>query len=157
MKKFLLLCVALEATTLTWAQNQPITESNYELPARFTPDKMSQMIYSTSVSPKFLKSGKEFWYTYKTAEGTSWYIVDMAKRTNTPLFDNAQMAAQITQIVKDPCEAKHLPLQNITFSPAGDKFIFEVVSSQDMTQEQQEAWEEYRQKTEGEKEKGKED
>ncbi len=154
MRNLLLFIAVLSLPLTLVGQNTPITESNYELPARFTPDKMSQMIYSTTLSPHFLENGREFWYQYKTADGVKWYIVDMAKRTNVELFDNASMAAQITEIVKDPCDAKHIPLSNILFSTRGDKFTFEVTSSQDMTKEQQEAWEEYRQKSEGEKAKG---
>ncbi|MFR9503746.1 MAG: DPP IV N-terminal domain-containing protein [Rikenellaceae bacterium] len=152
MKRILLLLIVFLAPSIAWAQNTPVTESNYELPARFNPDKMAQMIHSTSVSPKFLKSGNEFWYSYKTTQGTKYYIVDMAKRTNTELFDNAEMAAQITEIVKDPCDAKHLPIKNIVFSEDGKRFIFEVTSTQDMTDEQAEAYEEHRQIKEGEKE-----
>ncbi len=151
-KKILLLAAGVLLCASLSAQNTPITKSNYELPARFTPDKMKKMVYSTSVTPNFLKDGNRFWYSYKTAQGTSWYIVDGSKGTKELLFDNAKMAAQISEITLDPCDAQHLPLGGIRFAEDGKTFVFEVTSSQDMTKEELEIYNERRQISESDKE-----
>ena len=39
-----------------------------------------------------------------------WWVVDPVKKTKTPLFDNAKMAAQLTRILRTPYDAQHLPI-----------------------------------------------
>ncbi|MEG1650081.1 MAG: DPP IV N-terminal domain-containing protein, partial [Rikenellaceae bacterium] len=153
MKKIFVLLLGLVFAFTCYAQNAPITKSNYELPARFTPDKMQRLVFSTNVSPHFLKNENEFWYEYKTSEGNTWYIVDALKGTKRVLFDNAKMAAQISELMQDPYDAQHLPIKNIRFNDDGHSFIFEVVSSQDMTKDEQADYEEYRQKEETDEDK----
>ncbi len=155
MKRFLLFAVSAFLCVTASAQNTPITESNYELPARFTPEKMEKMVFSTTVSPNFLKDGNKFWYSYRTSDGTFWYIVDGVKGTKEPLFDNAKMAAQISEITLDPCDAQHLPVRDIRFAEDGKSFIFEVTSSQDMTKEELEIFNERRQISEYEEDSDK--
>ena len=95
---------------------QPVKQkANYALAARFSPDKISKMLFSTSVDPHWLKLSDRFWYVYETREGKTWYIVDAkdAKNGKRPLFDHARLAAEITKIVKDPFDAQHLPIEKL--------------------------------------------
>ena len=71
------------------------------------------MIFSLSVDPHWLKKSDRFWYMYETTEGKKWYIVDPAKGEKKVLFDNADLAAKITRIVKDPFDAQHLGLDSM--------------------------------------------
>ena len=58
----------------------PVTKANYELPARFTPNKMEKMVFSTFVDAHWLKHSNRFWYIYETSDGKFFTIVDPAKR-----------------------------------------------------------------------------
>ena len=89
--------------------------SNYELAAKFSPSKLSKLVHSTSVNPHWLKRGDKFWYQYKTTNGSKYYVVDPNKRTKKELFSNEKMAAWLTEITKDPYDAKHLPKFNFKF------------------------------------------
>ena len=89
--------------------------SNYELAAKFSPTKLSKLVHSTSVNPHWLKRGDKFWYQYKTTNGSKYYMVDPNKRTKKELFSNEKMAAWLTEITKDPYDAKHLPKFNFKF------------------------------------------
>ena len=129
MKKILTLFFVSGFVFCSWAQNTPITKSNYELPARFSPEKMQKMLFSTTVQPHFLKNSDRFWYSYETPKGKKWYIVDPVKGEKKELFNNAKMAEQITLITKDPFDAIHLPIENIKFTPDENSFIFEITSS----------------------------
>ena len=40
-------------------------------------------------------------------------MVDPAARTKKLLFDRDELASQLTEIVKDPFEACHLPITNL--------------------------------------------
>ncbi|MDE6451510.1 MAG: S9 family peptidase, partial [Odoribacter sp.] len=70
---------------------------------------------SLKVSPHFLKGSDKFWYSYKTSEGTSWYLVDPGRRTKRMLFDNDYMAQELTRITFKPYSAKSLPIRDIEF------------------------------------------
>lgn len=129
MKKTLLAAALAVMCVSVAAQNTPITKSNYELASRFSPEKVDKMVFSTSISPNYLKSGNKFWYKYETTKGSTWYLVDAIKGTKAPLFDNAKMAAQVTEIVQDPFDSQHLPIDSIRFAQDESSFTFQVKSS----------------------------
>ena len=98
---------------------------------KFTQSKINTMLFSTTVDPHWFQQGNCFWYTYKTSEGTFWYVVDPVKKTKNQLFDRDEMASQLTEIVKDPFEARQLPIENLKAGEDGRTFTFEVKSSKD--------------------------
>ncbi len=112
------------------AQNEPVTEANYRLAERFSPEKIKRMVFSTSVRPHWLETGDKFWYSYKTSEGEFFYIVDLNKRTKKALFDNDKMAVMLTKITKDPYDGQHLPAIKPKFKKGDSVFRFDVTSSQ---------------------------
>lgn len=143
MKKLAIMLIVpllMGVATVVTAQQKPITESNYELPARYTPEKMKAMVFSTVVDPHFLKNSKQFWYVYETPSGKNWYIVDPAKATKRLLFDPVKVAAAATEIVRDPFDAQHLPIRNLRFNEAETGFTFEITSSVDMTPAEQQEY-----------------
>lgn len=130
MKKlFFLLAMQLVWSFALVAQNAPITEPNYELPERFSPKKIANMVFSTSVDPHWLKNSTRFWYSYQTTSGKDYYIVDPAKRTKNLLFDNVSMAAQLSRLTKEPFDAQHLPIDKIKFIKNETALQFEVKST----------------------------
>ena len=92
---------------------QPSFKGNYELAARFSPDKLKKMIFSTSVDPHWMKKSDRFWYEYETTQGKRWLLVDPVRRTKSPLFDADKLAAELTKAVKDPFDGQHLKLDNM--------------------------------------------
>ena len=108
MKKIILSMLAVATIATASADNKQSereatrTRNRYELAERFTASKLGNMLFSTSVDPHWFLSGEKFWYSYKTSKGTSWYVVDPATRKRTPLFDNDKLAAELTEIMKDP-------------------------------------------------------
>lgn len=126
-----LLSVPAILTAGETAPSQEKTANPYELAQRFAGSKLRNMLFSTTVDPHWFKSGNKFWYSYKTGEGTRWYVVDPTARTKKPLFDHDRMAAQLTEIVKDPFIAASLPISNLEPGDDGHTFTFEVTSSQD--------------------------
>ena len=130
-----LLCAALAAAGLisfgslqTGAQERL---PEYIQAEKFTQDKLNTMLFSTMVDPHWFGDGKRFWYEYKTSEGTFWYVVDPSAKSKTQLFDRDEIAAQLTEIVKDPYEARHLPIRNLKAKEDGRTFTFEVTSTKD--------------------------
>ena len=98
---------------------------------KFTQDKLRTMLFSTTVDPHWFQQGNNFWYEYKTSEGTFWYVVNPTARTKSLLFDREEMAAQLSEIVQDPFEARQLPIKKLEAQEDGRTFTFEVTSSRD--------------------------
>ena len=98
---------------------------------KFTQEKLSTMLFSTTVDPHWFQQGNNFWYQYKTSEGTFWYVVNPTARTKNLLFDREEMASQLTEIVHDPFEARQLPIRNLKAKEDGRTFTFEVTSTRD--------------------------
>ena len=130
MRYILVVCM-LFISIAVFSQQQAPVKGNYALAARFSPDKISKMLFSTSVDPHWLKLSDRFWYVYETREGKFWYIVDAAKGTKQKLFDQAKLAAEITRIVKDPFDAQHLPIERLKFVKDENSIRFEIKSTQD--------------------------
>ena len=134
MKKFLLILLpALAISMAAMAHNDGDdnrVKNRYELAERFTAPKLQNMLFSTTVDPHYFKSGEKFWYSYKTSNGTKWYVVDPALRKREPLFDHAKLASQLSEIMHDPFIAEQLPIRNLDVAEDGKTFTFEVVGSQ---------------------------
>ena len=132
MNKFLMLFATaaglLLATHDAGAQTR-IPE--YVQAEKFTQEKLGTMLFSTMVDPHWFQKGNCFWYEYKTSEGKFWYVVDPSAKTRKPLFDRDEMASQLTEIVHDPFEARHLPIRNLKAGEDGRIFTFEVTSTKD--------------------------
>lgn len=129
-----LLAVSAQAQTTTITTTETIAapqKANYQLAARFSPSKLAKMIYSTSVSPRWMSNGNKFWYSYETPNGRNWYLVDPVQRKKTLLFDPAKLAAEITLTIRDPFDAQHLPIQNLKFADDEKSFTFEIASTVD--------------------------
>ncbi len=104
-------CVGFAAQAQKPKEPQKVTRANYEQAARFTTKKIGQMVYSTRIRPNWFEKSDRFWYSWKTAEGTRYYIVDPATGSKKEIFDMDRLARQITEITRDPYDARHLPLQ----------------------------------------------
>jgi len=130
MKKQVFLIVLLFATTLLLAQKTP--KPNYRQAAKYSPANLAKMVHSTTVSPHWLKKGNRFWYDYKTSEGSNYYLVDADKKSKKELFDNVKMAKWLTEITKDPYDAKHLPRFDFKFNEAEDAIRFYVTSTEEV-------------------------
>ncbi|MEN2281525.1 DPP IV N-terminal domain-containing protein [Algoriphagus sp. SE2] len=105
---------------------------NYELAARFSPEKMRKMVFSTSVSPHWLKKSDRFWYEYETSNGKNWYIVDPVRKTKSQMFDRDKLAMEITKIMKDPFDGKHLKLEDLKFLEDENSIRFKVKGTEEV-------------------------
>jgi dipeptidyl aminopeptidase/acylaminoacyl peptidase len=131
MKKIILSLSCLLVIFSSVAQ-QPAYKGNYELAARFSPDKLKKMIFSTSVDAHWMKKSDRFWYEYETSQGKKWLLVDPLRRTKSPLFDTDKLAAELTRAVKDPFDGQHLKLDNMKLLADENTLQFTVKSTADI-------------------------
>ena len=113
-------------------EDKMVKTPNYALAERFSAKRVGQMVFSTTVKPEWFRNGNRFLYTWKTSEGTNYYIAEPATGTVKPVFDMEKLAMQITDIVREPVEARHLPIRNLRIDPENDNVLkFDIQSSQE--------------------------
>lgn len=121
-KKFVLACAVLLLCATSFAQ-----KANYALAERFSAKRVNQMVFSTQITPNWFRDSDKFWYSWRTPQGTRYYIVDPVKGTRTEVFDMDRLAMQVTELVRYPFEAKHLPIRDLRLKD--DKvFTFSIIS-----------------------------
>ena len=128
------LTLALALIACVAAANGQKRLPGYVQAEKFTRSKLNTMLFSTRLTPHWMENGSMFWYQYKTSDGDFWYVVNPVTRQKTPLWDRDELASQLTTIVKDPFEARHLPIEKLKAKDDGHTFTFQVRSSQDYEQ-----------------------
>lgn len=115
-------------------QERMVRTPNYELAERFSAKRIGQMVFSTSVRPVWFRNGDKFLYAWKTSDGTQYYIADPKAGKTEPVFDMDKLAMQITEIMRDPFDAKHLPISNISIDQENDGILkFDIKSTKEKT------------------------
>lgn len=115
-------------------QERMVRTPNYELAERFSAKRIGQMVFSTSVRPVWFRNGDKFLYAWKTSDGTQYYIADPKAGKTEPVFDMDKLAMQITEIMRDPFDAKHLPISNISIDTENDGILkFDIKSTREKT------------------------
>jgi dipeptidyl aminopeptidase/acylaminoacyl peptidase len=104
----------------------PVTTPNYALEARFLPAAVNQLVFDLSVTPHWFTLSDKFWYSYRTTDGTHYYIVDPVKKSKTPLWDNAKVAAALSSLTNFPYDAQHLPIKRLRLVDKDTHMRFEV-------------------------------
>lgn len=131
MRYFLLLLVSCIVINAEAQHSKTKIKANYEQAAKFSPNKLKTLIFSTEVRPNWINHSDRFWYEYQTSSGKKWYLVDPALKSKQLLFDNADLARQVTRIVKNPFDSQHLELGKLEFTDDEKKIRFEVKSTKD--------------------------
>ena len=80
---------AQEKLVLDKTADSRVHKANYELAARWTPQKVGKMVFDTSVAPRWFETSDRFWYSHETSQGRKFFLADPAKKMKTPLFDHA--------------------------------------------------------------------
>ena len=68
---------------------------------KYTQEKLNTMLFSTVVDPHWFQKGNNFWFEYKTSEGT-FLVCGLIRlpRTKKLLFDRDELASQLTENCK---------------------------------------------------------
>ncbi len=110
----------------TPASPAPIAPPNYALEARFLPDSVNKLVFDLSVTPHWFTLSDKFWYSYRTNDGTKYYVVDPVKKSKSLLWDNAKAAAALSALTNFPYDAQHLPVKRLRLVDKDTHMRFEV-------------------------------
>ena len=109
----------------------PRPKPNYDLASQFSQKRISQMVFSTALTPNWFRDSDKFWYEWKTPAGTQDWIVDPETGRKTQAFDMERLAMQITETTRDPFDAQHLPIENLKLKD--DKYFrFDIRGTQEV-------------------------
>ncbi len=103
-----------------------VSAPNYALEARFLPDSSNKLVFDLSVTPHWFTLSDKFWYSYRTSDGTKYYVVDPLKKSKFPLWDNAKIAAALSSLTSLPYDAQHLPVKRLKLFDKDTHMRFEV-------------------------------
>lgn len=105
------------------AQGQTVNQANWKLADKFSTTAMRPYIYSSRVTPNFLKDSDSFWYMWREANGKRFMFVDPSKKLKESLFDHVKLASQLSEIHHRPFEAASLPFDTVTMTESGKFFL----------------------------------
>src|SRR5580704_8887732 len=104
------------------AQGKQLTTADYAQAEKFMAYNVNPLVYHGVARVSWMDDGR-FWYRDSGPDGVTYLVVDPVKRTKTPAFDHAKLAAALTAADgKMKAEAHHLVISEIAFSD-GDKTV----------------------------------
>jgi dipeptidyl-peptidase-4 len=115
-----------EPPAATPSSPAPIYAPNYALEARFLPANMNKLVFDLSVTPHWFTLSDKFWYSFRTTNGTNYFLADPAKKSKSPLWDNAKVAAALSLLTNFPYDAQHLPVKHLKLFDKDTRMRFEV-------------------------------
>jgi dipeptidyl aminopeptidase/acylaminoacyl peptidase len=105
------------------AQGKQLTTEDYARAEKFMGYNVNPLVYHGVARATWMDDGR-FWYRDNGPDGVTFMLVDPAKGTKTPAFDQVKLAAALTASTggKMKADAQHLVISEITFSN-GDKTV----------------------------------
>jgi len=123
-KGFFFALILILTTNITLFAQQ----ANFEAAERFTGDKMEKLIGNTAVFPRWIEDTNNFWYEFEDPNGKNWYFVNGERASQRLLFDQEDMASQLTMIFERPFNSKDLDLNDFEYDTDKERFTFHVDS-----------------------------
>jgi dipeptidyl-peptidase 4 len=105
------------------AQGKQLTNEDYARAEKFMGYNVNPLVYHGVARPTWMEDGR-FWYRDNGPDGVTFMVVDPAKGTKGPAFDQTKLAAALTAATGGRMKADphHLVVSEITFSD-GDKTV----------------------------------
>jgi dipeptidyl aminopeptidase/acylaminoacyl peptidase len=97
---------------------------NYKQALKYSAANLTPLTYSTSLVPGWIGKTDLFWYSYRTSKGNLFWLVDPARKTKKPLFDQEKLASQLSESSRKPVDGNLLNVTRGRMSDDGDKFSF---------------------------------
>jgi dipeptidyl aminopeptidase/acylaminoacyl peptidase len=104
-------------------QGRQLTTEDYARAEKFMAYNVNPLVYHGVSRPTWMDDGR-FWYRDNGPDGVTFVVVDPAKGTKGPAFDQTKLASALTAATagKMKADAQHLVISEIVFSN-GDKTV----------------------------------
>jgi dipeptidyl-peptidase 4 len=93
--------------------------ADYQRAQRFLPGNLRHVVFPADEEPHWIEKTDRFWYRRVSPKGTEFVLVDAGENTSGPGFDQAQLAAKLSQVTKRQFEPFDLPFSDIEFLDGG--------------------------------------
>jgi dipeptidyl-peptidase-4 len=80
------------------APNPDGPKANWTLFNQFGTPSMRNLVFSTTITPRWIGESDSLFYNWRDRFGEHWYLVNAATKTKKPLFDQAKLAAQLSML-----------------------------------------------------------
>jgi dipeptidyl aminopeptidase/acylaminoacyl peptidase len=104
-----------------------VTADDYAHAEKFLGADLNGTVFRSAVQPNWLPDGR-MWYRVTTAEGSEFVLVDPARGTREPAFDQTKLAVALSKAEGSTYDAAHLPFQAIALTPDSQSVQFAVGS-----------------------------
>jgi hypothetical protein len=124
MNRSLILMIAL-----SWAfgaraqQGGTLTDNDYAHAETLLSYGTAPLIDYVMGQPNWIP-GDRFWYRVLTAQGSEFILINPAKGTRAPAFDQAKLAAGLSTATGQTVDANHLPFGTFAYSEDGKSISF---------------------------------
>ncbi len=105
------------------------TLDDYQRAERFLPGNLKHVVSSADVEAHWIEKTNRFWYRRVSPKATEFVLVDAEKNTTAPAFDQARLAAALSQAAKHDYAATDLPFSDIEFADSGKAIRFSIESA----------------------------
>lgn len=102
-----------------------LTTDDYAHAEKFMPYNTTPLVLHTVLHPTW-GSDDRLWYQTTTTRGKEFVLVNAARRTRAPAFDQAKLAAALSAASGAAYDAFHLPFDEFEFSAGGWSIAFDV-------------------------------
>ncbi|HYD54088.1 MAG TPA: DPP IV N-terminal domain-containing protein [Gemmatimonadaceae bacterium] len=110
--RLLRLVPLLVALPLAAQQPRQLTAQDYARAERFLASNTVPLVAGFGVRPTWLDDGR-FWYRTTTSSGSGFFLVDPARRAREALFDQARIAAALSQASGGRVDANRLAVTGV--------------------------------------------
>ena len=111
------------------AQTQRSNAANWELADKFSAQNLRSRVYTSAVNPHWLGQSDSLCYDWKDHTGNTFFLVVPTTKTKKPLFDQAKLASQLSELSHHAHDPQNLPFTTLTFSKDRKTFTFNADSS----------------------------
>ena len=120
------LLLTLAPVALAHAQPARDAQANWALANRFTTEALRSVVYSTTVTPRWIGEKDSLWYNWRDSKGSAFYLVVPKVKSKQHLFDHTKMAAALSAAHRRAYDPQNLPFTVITFSEDWKSIRFNV-------------------------------
>lgn len=85
-------------------------KADFKQAERFRSPNTASLVGTTQIKPSFFKESENFWYSYRSDDGVSYYYVEPKAKIHRELFDREWMRRELTKVTHLPINSKDLKL-----------------------------------------------
>ena len=104
-------------------------QANWELSNKFSTQALQRVIYSTTLTPRWIGKTDSLWYNWRNRAGAGFTLVYPPAKVKRPLFDHVKLAAALATAHQKPYEPNALPFTTLNFTKDHKAIRFTVDST----------------------------